>query len=161
MPLHDAKYYPERFIELKKSVIGDEAKVTRAWADLLGALKDATAEYERKGPSMIPIVEFDQLETLGTFTFPQARNERFCATFRSNRSTTSHSDLIDTSIVHSDESTDSETTNLLRRRGCVLIRNVVPDEEALSWKQQLRQYVTENPDVVGTSFESPLTRKDK
>ena len=73
---------------------------------------------------------------------------------------TSHSDLIDTSTVHSDESIDSDTTNLLRRRGCVLIRNVVPDEEALSWKQQLRQYVTENPDVVGTSFESPLTRKE-
>ena len=69
MPLYDAKYYPERFIELKKSIIGDEAKVTQAWADLLAALKEATAEYASKGPSMIPIVEFDQLETLGMFTF--------------------------------------------------------------------------------------------
>jgi hypothetical protein len=77
MPLYDAKYYPERFIKLKKRIIGDEAKVTRAWADLLAALKDATAEYASKGPSMIPIIEFDQLETLGMFTFPQACNERF------------------------------------------------------------------------------------
>jgi len=68
MPLHDAKYYPQRFVELKKSIIGDEAKVTQAWADLLAALKDATAEYASKGPSMIPIIEFDQLETLGMFT---------------------------------------------------------------------------------------------
>lgn len=61
----------------------------------------------------------------------------------------------------SDESIDSETTNLLRRRGCVLIRNVVPDEEALSWEQQLREYVTDNPGVVGASFEPPLaTRSD-
>ncbi len=51
---------------------------------------------------------------------------------------------------------DSETTNLLRRRGCVLIRNVVPDEEAISWEQQLREYITDNPSIVGTSFESPL-----
>ncbi len=69
MPLYDAKKYPERFIELKKSIVGNEAKVTQAWADLLAALKDATAEYASKGPSMIPIVEFDQLETLGMFTF--------------------------------------------------------------------------------------------
>lgn len=76
MPLYDAKKYPERFIELKKSIIGEEAKVTQAWADLLAALKDATAEYASKGPSMIPIVEFDQLETLGTFTFAQGLQMR-------------------------------------------------------------------------------------
>ena len=86
MPLYDAKYYPERFIELKKSIIGDEAKVTQAWADLLAALKEATAEYASKGPSMIPIVEFDQLETLGMFTFTPAL---FCATFRTGEHVTS------------------------------------------------------------------------
>jgi hypothetical protein len=62
--------------------------------------------------------------------------------------------------MHSDDSIDSETTNLMRRRGCVLIRNVVPDEEALSWKQQLREYVADNPGVMGTSSKSPLTRKE-
>ena len=67
---------------------------------------------------------------------------------------------LDTSTLHSDESIDSETTTLLRRRGCVLIRNVVPDEEALTWKQQLREYVTDNPGVIGTSFKSPLAHKE-
>jgi hypothetical protein len=85
MPLYDAKYYPERFVDLKKSIIGDEAKVTRAWADLLEALKGATAEYESKGPSMIPIIEFDQLETLGMFTVPGACYLRPCAAFQSSR----------------------------------------------------------------------------
>lgn len=70
MPLYDAKHYPERFIELKKNIIGDEVTLTKAWADLLAALKDATAEYASKGPSMIPIIEFDQLETLGKPAFP-------------------------------------------------------------------------------------------
>ena len=61
----------------------------------------------------------------------------------------------------SDESIDLETTNLLRRRGCVLIRNVVPDEEALSWEQQLREYIRDNPGVAGASFEPPpATRSD-
>ena len=76
MPLYDARKYPERFIELKKSIIGEETKVTQAWADLLAALKDATAEYASKGPSMIPIVEFDQLETLGMFAFSQGLQMR-------------------------------------------------------------------------------------
>lgn len=73
MPLYNAKHYPERFLELKKSIIGDEAALTKAWAELLTALKDATAEYASKGPSMIPIVEFDQLETLGRSAFPPRR----------------------------------------------------------------------------------------
>jgi len=101
MPLYNAKYYPASFVELKRSIIGDKAKVTQAWADLLAALKDATAEYANKGPSMIPIVEFDQLETLGMLTFPQAH---FCATFRSNRKASCRSDLVGTStVLNSDE----------------------------------------------------------
>ena len=74
MPLYNAKYYPERFVELKKSIIGDEAKVTQAWAEILAALKDATAEYARKGPSMIPIIEFDQIGTLGMLPFVVLRH---------------------------------------------------------------------------------------
>jgi hypothetical protein len=105
MPLYGAKHYPDHFAELKKSIIGDEAKVTQSWADLLAALKAATAEYAKKGPSMIPIVEFDQLETLGMFTFPRDPHERFCATLRSSRRKPScRPVLVSVSTVpHSDE----------------------------------------------------------
>ncbi|KAI0798536.1 hypothetical protein BC629DRAFT_1592113 [Irpex lacteus] len=33
----------------------------------------------------------------------------------------------------------------IRRRGVVVIRNVVPDEEATGWRNDLKQYVKENP----------------
>jgi hypothetical protein len=33
----------------------------------------------------------------------------------------------------------------IRRRGCVVIRNVVDDADATAWKDELKQYVTKNP----------------
>ncbi|KAJ3528321.1 hypothetical protein NM688_g8015 [Phlebia brevispora] len=33
----------------------------------------------------------------------------------------------------------------IRRRGCVVIRDVVDDQEALSWREVMRAYVTQNP----------------
>ncbi|KDQ13124.1 hypothetical protein BOTBODRAFT_160721 [Botryobasidium botryosum FD-172 SS1] len=46
-------------------------------------------------------------------------------------------------------SLSEDQRNLIKRRGCVVIRNVVPDDEALAWKQQLRDYVAANPSVNG------------
>ena len=37
----------------------------------------------------------------------------------------------------------------IRDKGCVVIRDVVDDEEARTWQAWLRKYVTENP-VDGT-----------
>lgn len=39
----------------------------------------------------------------------------------------------------------------IRRRGVVVIRNVVPDEEATGWRNDLKKYVKENP-VEGENF---------
>ena len=100
MPLHDVKKYPERFIELKKSIIGDEAKVTQAWADLLAALKDATVEYASKGPAMIPIVEFDQLETLGMFTFSQGSQMQVLRNLPKQSRTPHGAGLVEIHTIH-------------------------------------------------------------
>ncbi|KIO21397.1 hypothetical protein M407DRAFT_80394 [Tulasnella calospora MUT 4182] len=35
------------------------------------------------------------------------------------------------------------------KRGVVVVRDVVPDEEALAWKQQVRDYIKANPQVKG------------
>lgn len=43
-----------------------------------------------------------------------------------------------------DTLSESERQNI-RTRGSVVIRNVVLDEEATSWKDELKKYVTENP----------------
>jgi hypothetical protein len=38
----------------------------------------------------------------------------------------------------------SEKTDSIKRRGAVVIRNVVPRAEALEWKEWLREYVKDN-----------------
>ena len=38
----------------------------------------------------------------------------------------------------------------IKRKGCVVIRNVVPDEEALKWKADLRKIIEDNPTLEGT-----------
>ncbi len=60
-------------------------------------------------------------------------------------------------IVPQADFTELDTLNAsardnIRRRGVVVIRNVVPDEEATGWRNDLKQYVKENP-VEGESFE--------
>lgn len=39
----------------------------------------------------------------------------------------------------------------IKRRGSLLIRNVVPQDEALEWKRLLREYAELNPTVDGSS----------
>jgi hypothetical protein len=37
----------------------------------------------------------------------------------------------------------------IKKKGCVVIRNVVPDEQALQWKGRLENFVKENPGIEG------------
>lgn len=50
---------------------------------------------------------------------------------------------------------DASVLETVRRKGCVVIRNVVDDAEAISWRDDLREYVQKNP-VNG--MPCPLTR---
>ena len=43
-----------------------------------------------------------------------------------------------------DKLSGAEIDNI-RRRGCLVIRNVVDDNEALSWRDDMREYVKVNP----------------
>ena len=40
---------------------------------------------------------------------------------------------------------DLSLLETIRRKGCVVIRNVVDDAEATAWKNDLRDYVKTNP----------------
>ncbi|KAI9732013.1 MAG: hypothetical protein M1834_004464 [Cirrosporium novae-zelandiae] len=42
-----------------------------------------------------------------------------------------------------------EIANLIKQRGCVAIRNVVPPSQALTWKHTLQTYLTHHPDIQG------------
>jgi len=40
----------------------------------------------------------------------------------------------------------------LRKRGVAVIRGVVPEQEALGWKEDLREYIRENPQTKGMRY---------
>jgi hypothetical protein len=42
----------------------------------------------------------------------------------------------------------------LRKRGVAVVRGVVPEQEALQWKEDLREYIRQNPQTKG-QFRSP------
>jgi hypothetical protein len=37
----------------------------------------------------------------------------------------------------------------LRKRGVAVVRNVIPEQEALQWKEELREYIRKNPQTKG------------
>jgi hypothetical protein len=44
----------------------------------------------------------------------------------------------------------------LRKRGVAVIRNVVPEQEALRWKEELGEYIRQNPQTKGMHFSNLL-----
>ena len=52
----------------------------------------------------------------------------------------------------------SERLAEVRRKGCVVIRDVVDDAEARTWQAWLREYVAKNPEVDGKSCRSSSYR---
>lgn len=44
----------------------------------------------------------------------------------------------------------------IKRKGSIVIKNVVDDEEAKSWKASLEEFVKENPDVRGEYYHVDL-----
>ncbi|KAL5511381.1 hypothetical protein ACEPAH_4597 [Sanghuangporus vaninii] len=98
---------PARFADLKQSIVPDEeskARMTAAWNDLLGELRTAVGEIKTNSSSIIPQVEFSELQNL-----------------------------------------TSEQIDLIKRRGTVLIKNVVDDDQAISWREELKKYIKTNP----------------
>lgn len=49
------------------------------------------------------------------------------------------------------EELSAEEVNTIKRRGCVVIRDIVDDEKAIAWRESLREFVRVNP-VEGKSL---------
>lgn len=47
------------------------------------------------------------------------------------------------------ETLDAETVARIKRVGTVVIRDIVDDEEAAKWKDDLKQFAKVNPEVDG------------
>ena len=44
---------------------------------------------------------------------------------------------------------DKEELERIKRGGSVVIRDVVPDEQAVRWREELKEFVQVNPEVDG------------
>ncbi|KAI0045073.1 DUF1479-domain-containing protein [Auriscalpium vulgare] len=103
---------PARFVDLKRTIAAAypdfEARITRAWAEILDELDVASKTIAAEGPNIIPQVQFADLASLS-----------------------------------------GEQIDNIKRRGCVVIRDVVDDEEVAGWKSSLDEFVKANPDVPG------------
>lgn len=60
--------------------------------------------------------------------------------------------VIDYSELHS---LPSAQLDQLKRRGTFVVRNVVPRGEAAGWRDELREWITSNPNAEGTPAENP------
>jgi hypothetical protein len=47
--------------------------------------------------------------------------------------------------------------NLVKDRGCVILRNVVPVEQAEAWEAELKDYTKRHPEVGGYPREKPAS----
>ncbi|KDQ15639.1 hypothetical protein BOTBODRAFT_108165 [Botryobasidium botryosum FD-172 SS1] len=102
---------PERFAELKRTIVPNEAaarRVTAAWAEVLGELRTAEKEILDRGSDIVPQVNYADLSSLS-----------------------------------------GEEIEVVKKRGTVVIRNVVNEDLALGWKEDIKRYIQKNPQVRG------------
>ncbi|KAG6831567.1 hypothetical protein H0H93_013730 [Arthromyces matolae] len=59
------------------------------------------------------------------------------------------------------EKLEPEEIDKIKRRGSVVIKDVVPDEEAVGWKLQLKEFVQANPDVEASAWLNNLYHAKK
>ena len=50
------------------------------------------------------------------------------------------------------QSLNEEEVLRIKRRGSVIVKDVVPDEQAMKWKEELKEFVAANPTVEGNSI---------
>ncbi|KAI0059235.1 DUF1479-domain-containing protein [Artomyces pyxidatus] len=103
---------PLRFVDLKREIAASypdfEARVTRAWTEVLQQLEETSKAVVAEGSNIIPQVQFEDLRNLRP-----------------------------------------EQVATIKRRGCVVIKDVVGDAEVAKWKASLDVFVKANPDVPG------------
>lgn len=102
---------PDRFRTLKCELVrGREKQITDSWNRLIRQLRVENDVIARKGPSVIPQVEYNNLE----------------------------SDV-------------NALSGEIAKRGVVVVKGVIPEDEARAYKFEIEEYVKKNPHTNGTS----------
>ncbi len=121
---------PDHFREIKKEIADSypdfQERATRSWADILGELTKATEAIKKGGPN----VRFPAVD----------RPRAYSSTINQYIPQIDFADL---------DSLPAEKLEEVKRKGCVVVHDVVDDVQALSWKKSLEEFVKANPDVDG------------
>ncbi|KAI0471404.1 DUF1479 domain protein [Xylaria cf. heliscus] len=111
----NAQPLPERFLDLKKSLVaGHEDRVVASWQRLLTQLKKENSILAREGSKVIPSLEFANLEE----DFTRLRSE-------------------------------------IEKRGVAVVRGVIPEKEARQYKNDIEEYVKQNPSTKAFPQDNP------
>ena len=134
---------PPRFVDLKKEIAASypdfEANATKAWGEILAEAEKVTKEIASEGSKVSadsPVMRQHGgyvcvLTMLAGQGVPEVRFDEL-------------------------GSLSEEQVAEIRRKGCLVIRDVVGDEEARTWQAWLREYVAQNP-VDGEDMLETLT----
>lgn len=125
---------PAGLLKLKEDIVASypdfEANVTKAWKDIIAELAVVTETISKQGTNVC---------TLGSsFRHPYSPLGQYLPQL----------DFADLPNLTEAHKTD------IKNKGCVIIRNVVDDQQAIAWRHNLQDFVAANPDVEGFPSEN-------
>lgn len=125
-----AEALPPRFIDLKKEIASTypdfAQRATEAWAGIIEQLQSVNADIAKVGSGVMSLLLPLILElTSGTFQYIPQVNFK---------------DL---------DKLGNEDIENIKRRGCLVIKDVVDDTEAIQWRKSLVEFIKANPEVEG------------
>jgi hypothetical protein len=126
---------PPHFVAIKQEIAASvpdfQARVTNAWVEILGELAQTTATIIEQGTDVGPqwsrLNQLSSAELVWLQYIPQVN----------------FADLKNLSASQIDS---------IKRKGCIAIKDVVSDDEAIAWKVSLEEYIKANPEAKGLQF---------
>lgn len=123
--LQDAEPLDDRYRMIKEQLLGQnndssaKGRWQECWNDLLQTIKNKSIDVEKHGSSYIPTIEFDDIKS-NAYQWHQITKNDTMRKFR----------------------------DLFRERGVAVIRNVIPAQEVLALKEELKGYISKNSEKV-------------
>lgn len=125
--MSDSYEWPSRFIDLKREIVSatTQERLTASWNDILNELATRTAEIAQAGTNVSLVSSKPCLLTDNFQQFVPQVN---------------FADL---------EKLTPEEIEVIKRKGSVVIRDVVDTKTASGWKMELEEFIKANPHAEG------------
>lgn len=132
------KPLPPRFADLKREIASSypnfQERVTKAWGEVLEELEKYTGEIIAEGPNVLP----SSMAASLLFSDHFAAITQYIAQIN-------FKDL---------QTLTSEQLEAIKRKGSIVIKDVVDDDQARAWKASLDEFVKVNPTAEGWRLNS-------